>query len=102
VNSSAPLLPSIASTHQNQANAPHAPDAGDPNAALGSGSQAMQAADTTALGTTPGTASGMPMARAPFHQAKHNILLFERLFTTLFVNSEPMEPQINNIVSITH
>ena len=27
--------------------------------------------------------------------------LLERLFTTPFVNSEPMEPQINNIVSIT-
>ena len=69
MNSSASLLPLMAPSHRNQANAPDAP--GNPNTASGSGSQATQATDTTA----PGTAPGMPMARAPFHQAKLEIPL---------------------------
>jgi len=67
----------MAPTCRNQANTPNpdAPDAGDPNtaAASGSRSQATQATNTTA----PGTAPGMPMARAPFHQAKLEIPLLD-------------------------
>src|SRR6266851_3842199 len=74
MNSSAPSLPLMAPSCQSQANAPDAPEAGDPNASTsGSGTQAPQAANTT----IPGTAPGMPMARAPFHQAKLEIPLLD-------------------------
>ncbi len=64
----------MAPSRRNQANAPDAPEAGDPNAsASSSGTQAPQAANTTVPGTTP----GVLMARAPFHQAKLEIPLLD-------------------------
>jgi hypothetical protein len=62
----------MARRHQTapEADASNAPDG---QAASGSGSQAPQAADTTVSGTT----AGMPMARAPLHQAKLEIPLLD-------------------------